>query len=318
MASANERTVPIRPTYTSFFRNGRVLGELLRRPGFDWLTEPRLAAKGSDWMIHQSCNAAFTPFIADVAQQALALVGRQVPVIGGSESCCGELHFHFGDDDLGEMAARKAQQGFRTARPRTVVSICPDCDYVFEQKALADRRYDNANISSLVVAMLPSLVPLMKPVRKRVIVHTHHFTELARRDTANVAQILAAIPGLELIPAQRAEGPGLHCQTTKPMPPALQAAMFDEARTLGADAIVVPYHSCYRQHCKMQLGYGVETVHYMGLLGHALGLHVHEEFKRLRLLDDTDAVAAELLRHASAAGVRHEDLKKIVERSIFC
>jgi Fe-S oxidoreductase len=313
-----ERIIPVKPTYTSLFRRGRVLGDLLVRPGFSWITEPVLAAKNADWMIHQSCNAAFTPFIADVAQQAMALVGKTVPVIGGSESCCGELHFHFGDEDLGEIAARKAQQAFGIARAQTVVSICPDCDAIFEEKPISQRRYASANISSLIVAMLPLLTPLMGPVNKRVVVHAHHSSELTSRDASNLALILNAIPGLEVMRAEHADGPGRHCQVLKPMPEPLQTMMFDEARELGADGVVVAYHSCYRQHLKMQLTHGVETFHYLGLLGEALGLQVHEEVKRLRLMDDVEAVTSLLLQNPSAHGLRREDLREIVMRSIFC
>jgi heterodisulfide reductase subunit D len=318
MTSTASGVVPIRPTYTTLFRTGRVLGDLLKRPEFSWVTEPRLALKEADWVIHQSCNAAFTPFIADVTQQALALVGQKVPVIGGSESCCGEFHVHFGDQDLGEIAARKAQQGFTVARPRTVVSICPDCDSIFEKMALADRKYACANISSLIVEMLPVLVPLMKPLRKKVILHSHHATALTRNDAVNMEKILSAIPGLEIIPAQKSDGPGVHCQTVKPMHPDDQAAMFKEARERGADAIAVPYHSCYRQHIKMQLGYGVETCHYIALLGQALGLEVYEEFKRLRLLDDVDAVTREMIERAPPGRYAYDDMKSVVARGIFC
>jgi heterodisulfide reductase subunit D len=317
-SDSTETTIAIRPSYTSLFENGRILGDLLKRPGFDWVTEPRNALKGADWVIHQSCNAAFTPFIADVVQQALRLTGMEVPVIGGSESCCGEFHFIFGDPDLGEIAARKAQQAFSIARPKTVVSVCPDCDSVFDKKALPNRRYANANISVLLADMLPVLVPLMKPVHRRVILHAHHHTPFAHQDADNVRRIVGAIPGIEIVEAARAEGPGLHCQTTKPMPPAAQAEMFAEAQALGVDAVVVPYHSCYRQHCKMELTHGVQTLHYIGLVGQSLGLEVFEEFKRLRLMDDIDAVTSALLVHAPAGRVSFDSLRRMVARSIFC
>ena len=318
MSTEIKKHIPIKLTYTSFFRNGRVLGDLLKRPGFEWVTEARHAKRGSDWLIHQSCNAAFTPFVADIVQQALALIGQDVPVIGGSENCCGEIQYILGDTDLGDMAARKAQQGFSILKPKTLISICPDCDFIFSQKPIAKRTYNNANISSLVVEILPLLKPLMKPIHKRVVFHRHSFTEFARQDASNLKIILEAIPGIVILDTKLSEGPGLHCQTTKPMPPEDQLAMFKEAKRLKADALVVPYHSCYRQHCKMQLSHGVETVHYVALLGESLGLKVHEEFKLLRMLNDVDVVAERLIARLPENKISHDDMRAIVTRSIFC
>ena len=54
-------------------------------------------------------------------------------------------------------------------------------------------------------------------------------------------------------------GPRIGCQTVAPMPAEDTAALFQEATDLKADYLVAPYHSCYRQHCKMQLKYGSKS-----------------------------------------------------------
>lgn len=70
--------------------------------------------------------------------------------------------------------------------------------------------------------------------------------------------------------------------------------MFSEARELSADALVVPYHSCYRQQVKMQLKYGIESQHYFGLLAMSLGISFEEAFKQPRLLDSIDSAISAL------------------------
>jgi hypothetical protein len=94
--------------------------------------------------------------------------------------------------------------------------------------------------------------------------------------------------------------------------------MFDEARRLGADALVVPYHSCYRQHVKMQIEYGVETHHYFSLLAMSLGIPFEEPFKRLRLLGDVDRAIADLRPKIKDMGYQEEAVRSYVERAIFC
>ncbi|HYC62259.1 MAG TPA: hypothetical protein VEK79_22095, partial [Thermoanaerobaculia bacterium] len=77
-------------------------------------------------------------------------------------------------------------------------------------------------------------------------------------------------------------------------------------------------HSCYRQHIKMQLQYGVETQHYFGLLAMALDIPFEEPLKRLRLLDDVDAVMAALRPKIDALGYTEDGVRPFVERAVFC
>jgi hypothetical protein len=102
------------------------------------------------------------------------------------------------------------------------------------------------------------------------------------------------------------------------MPPDDQAKMFDEARRLGADALVVPYHSCYRQHVKMQMQYGVETHHFFSLIAMSLGIAFDEPFKQLRLLDSVDRVMDVLRPKIGSMGYEEQVVRGYVERAIFC
>lgn len=305
-------------TYTSAFESARSLGRLLSPDGFTWETELPLRARQVPLIIHLSCNAHYTTFIPYIAQEVLKRLGLEFIILGGPESCCGSIHKNLGDVDLEQEVATKAQLGFRRASPRKVLSICPDCDDVFAQFPLPGASFQHANISDLFIEYLDQLKPMMRPVEKRVVVHYHDVSPSRLLDAERVIKILGAIPGLEILPAKLTHGPGIHCQTVHPMPPADQAAMFEEAQSLSADALVVPYHSCYRQHIKMQLKYGVETQHYFGLLATALGIPFEEPFKRLRLMDDVDAVMATLRPKIDALGYKEEVIRPYVERAIFC
>ena len=305
-------------TYTGAFGAARTLGLLMRPRGLDWVTEPPSPAHDVDIVLHISCNAHYTLFIPYIAQEVLRRLGKKFIVFGGPESCCGFMQVHVGDADLEEETARKTLLGFNRTHPQLLVSVCPDCDEAFEKYRLSNMRFEIANISDLFDRYLDELRALMRPVNRRAVVHYHSVNAARQTDAARIRRLLEAIPGLQLIEAQKNHGPGIHCQTTAPMSAEDQESMFAEASAIGADTLIVPYHSCYRQHCKMELRYKVDVQHYLGILAESLGIAFEEPFKALRLLNSVDAVM-EKLRPSIATQVYDEDtVRGFVERAIFC
>jgi Fe-S oxidoreductase len=291
---------------------------LLQPEELEYHTEIPAEGSQSDLVIHLSCMANYTPHVPLLAQRILEKVGLHALVVGGPENCCGELHKHFKDHDLEKQTAKIVMQGFRRARPRKVVSICPDCDEVFSAHGVARYPYQHTNISDLFREHLDRLKAQMRPVELRIVPHFHSINEARQRDAQNMMSILRAVPGLQILEAKHALGPGIHCQTLHPMPVPDQERMFEEARALGADALVVPYHSCYRQHCKMQLKYGVPVHHMFNILAMALGIPFSEPFKELRLLDNVDAVMAALRPRIERFGYDEKTVRAQVARAIFC
>ena len=208
--------------------------------------------------------------------------------------------------------------GFSRVKPRKVVSICPDCDDVFRNHGVARQSYQHTNISNLFVEHLPKLAAMMRPVNMQIVPHFHTIDEHRRANADDMMAILRAIPGLQIIEAQHALGPGVHCQTLHPMPVPDQEQMFVEARDLGADALVVPYHSCYRQHCKMQIKYGIPVHHMFNLLAMALGIPFSEPFKEMRLLDSVDRVVEALRPRIERYGYDEATARAQIQRAIFC
>lgn len=80
---------------------------------------------------------------------------------------------------------------------------------------------------------------------------------------------------------------------------------------------MVPYHSCYRQHCKMQLKYGVEVEHYLSIMAKSLGIQYEEKFKELRLLDSVDAAVERLRPRIQQLGYKEEEVRKYVAAVIY-
>lgn len=307
-----------RPSYTTIYETVRGIGRLLAPEGFQYLTEIPESGCESQLVIHLSCMAHYTPHIPLLAQQILAKLGLDALIVGGPENCCGELHKHFKDHDLEKQTAKIVMNGFRRAKSRKVVSICPDCDEVFAAHGVSRYPFTHTNISDLFIEHLDRLKGKMQPVKLRVVPHFHTINEARKRDAENMMMILRAVPGLEILEAQHNLGPGIHCQSLHPMPVPDQQRMFEEARALGADALVVPYHSCYRQHCKMQLKHGVVVHHMFSILAMALGIPFTEPFKEMRLLDDIDAVVQALRPRIEQCGYDEKLVRAQIARAIFC
>lgn len=309
-------TAPL--VYTPLFENIRSLGAILAPDGLEWITELPTDAPQSSYILHLSCMAHYTPHIPYIAQQIFKRVGLDCPTLGGPESCCGKLHQHFGDPDLARHAAAAGIAGFRRARPSTVVSICPDCDESFTRFMPAKRPFDVVNISELLVQLLPKFKGQLAPIDARVVFHRHSHGEMRVKDMANIERLLRAVPGLEIVETVRSGGPGAHCNILAPMSPVNQAHMRQEALDLGADLIVVPYHSCYRQHCMLEIATTLKVQHYLGVLAISMGIPFEERYKELRLVDDLDKAVDRLLPEARARGIPVEALRTFVKTAVYC
>jgi Fe-S oxidoreductase len=302
--------------YTSRFESARKMGHLLAPDDLEWAIAPPRGGKAA-FLIHLSCNSHYTTFIPYLMQRILKEIGLDTVILGGPENCCGNPHRFGGDPDLEPKVAKTALDGFARMEPRRVLSICPDCDDNFNRAISPEASFSYENVSKIFVEHLSSLKRKMQPVKKRIVVHTHDVNEKRVADGDRMTAILGAIPGIDILPAVHARGPGNHCQVLKPMPQDMQDIMFDEARALGADAVVVPYHSCYRQHCKMEITHGVETSHYVSLLAESLGIKVEERLKDLRRLDDVDAVLSALRPRINNFGYDEAEIRSYIETAIF-
>jgi heterodisulfide reductase subunit D len=304
-------------TYTTAFESVRQVGALIAPKELEYVSE--LPEHGSEipFLLHLSCMALFTPHIPFLAQRILGRIGIDCPILGGPETCCGTLHKHFGDTTLETQTAKTGLSSIRRGRPTTVLSICPDCDESFRKHAPPKNAFKVENISGLFLTHLEALKTLMHPIDRRVVVHTHDVNEARRKDAANVAAILAEIPGVTVLASEHARGPGIHCNVLGRMAPEDQAAMFAEAERLGADAIVVPYHSCYRQHLVMELKSPVKVNHYFELIAQALDVPFEESHKKLRLLDDIDAALDELQPRIERLGYDREEVRVLLEWGVY-
>jgi glycolate oxidase iron-sulfur subunit len=179
--------------------------------------------------------------------------------------CCGALAAHAGRADLARELARENVRAFAAAAPgRTIVTNSAGCgamlkaygewladDPLAEQaRAFAARVRD---VSELLVERGP--VPAARPLPLRVAYdapcHLHH----AQHVTAQPLRVLAAIPGLELVPLEGADrccgSAGLYSLIEPELSAAVLAPKLQAIAASGADVVATGNPGCL-----MQIGAG--------------------------------------------------------------
>lgn len=274
---------------------------------------------GGEVILHVSCQTLTVSHIPFLAQKIMTLLGIDYTTLGGPENCCGAFQWHMGEADYERQIATMTLGSFRRLKPVRVVSTCPDCDDSFQRHTKPQHTFQHTNIAELFAENLDKLRPLMKhPVNRRVAIHSHEDGKERSRDAECIRQLMQAVPGVEVVDAPKSLGLGGHCVVlTNTVKAEVTQAMFEEAKALGVDYLVVPYHGCYRQHCKQQLTYGIEVQHYLAVLAQALGIPYEEPFKQLRLLDDVDKAVEQLRPRIEKLGFKEAEVRDYVKAAIY-
>lgn len=312
-------------TYMPSFEGDRILERLfaVEHNDLQYLMDPPSSLEPGSTVLHISCNTSSIPHMAYLAQRVLEALEIPFISLGGPENCCGAVQWAFEDEMRARQVATLTLGGFRRVKPVRVVSTCPDCDMIFSLYKGKQYKFQQSNMLEVFAENRDRLAPLLKhEVNRRVILHAHDENPQRQADARALRQILELIPGLEIVEAESAGGLGNHCMVKTgrfdgTMFESVVKKMFDEAKALGADALIVPYHGCYRQNIKHQIRFGVEIFHYLTLIAQSIGIPYRERFKEIRLLDDIDAAFQELKPRADELGISSEELRTALEHKVY-
>lgn len=305
--------------YSLVFEPPRILGQVLADDEYDMLTEPPRNFRSGEIILHVSCQTMSVAHIPYLAQAIMRRLGLDFSTVGGPENCCGSFHWHMGDEEYERQTATMTLGAFRRMKPARVVSTCPDCDASFARHTARQHTYVRSNVAELLGENVEKLKKLMvNPVRKKVAIHYHDDVPERQRDAHGIRALMEAVPGLEVLDAPNARGLTGHCvKMFGSVQPDVTDRMFQEARALGADHLVVPYHGCYRQHCKQQLVYGVEVSHYLSIIAMAIGIPCAETFKAIRMLDNIDDAMKRLMPRIEKLGFDPQEVRQFVKTSVY-
>jgi len=246
-------------------------------------------------VFYTGCNLMKTPHIALLCLDIMDALGVRYQVMGGPSSCCGILQFRAGDLATSGRIAYRTIDRLREAAPRAL-SWCPTCQIQLTEvvgPAKADDPLDMMPIVKFLGERLDDLRPLMvHSVNKRVGLHEHPGVAGV---TESAQAILRAIPGLDFVDLRQPRI-GYHCSQLGALPGVKSQAhreQLEAAEAAGVTSLAGIYHACHREMCSHERDWPFEVVNFLELLGESMGLTRPDLFKRLKLMQDVDAILAE-------------------------
>ena len=253
-----------------------------------------------DFVFYTGCNVLKTPHIALFALDIMDKLGITYRVLGGPSHCCGIVQMRTGDVATSGRFAESTMHKLAASKSRQVISWCPSCHVQFTETTLPTiertrgaRPFEMTPFMLFLRTHLERLRPhLRNPMRMRIALHRHP-------GIAGVVEaaedILRAVPGVELIDLGQ-PAVGLMSNYFRALPAyrrELQKNELDAAEQAGVDALVAVYHADHRELCAHERDYPFRIMNVLEIVGTSMGLAHEDRFKRLKMLQDVDAVMAD-------------------------
>jgi Fe-S oxidoreductase len=270
-------------------------------------------------VFYTGCNVMKTPHIALLCLDILDAMGVPYRVMGGPSACCGVLQFGAGDLATSGRVAYRTIDRLAAAAPRAL-SWCPTCQVQLGEIAAptkADTRLDMRPFVLFLAENLDRLRPLLRQsVNKRVGLHEHPGTtgvpEAARA-------ILAAIPGLDFVDLEQPRV-GYMCNKLTPIPAFkqdLHRSQLQAAADAGVTTLAGVYHACHRELCSHERDWPFEVVNFLELVGESMGLNRPDLFKRLKIMQDVDAILLDAAPMLAENGLDLEEARDVILRDML-
>ena len=274
-------------------------------------------------VFYTGCNVLKTPHIALLCLDIMDALGVRYRVHGGPSYCCGVLQFQASDmEKFGSMSYRTIDR-FAATGAQEVLAWCPSCMVHLGEAALETYTRDQASPFDMtpfvryLAGRLDDLKPLMvHRVEKRVGLHEHPgvpgIAEAAQR-------LLEAIPGLEFVDLAQPRV-GYMCNTLNSLPEFkrdVHAELLQAAADAKVDAVAGVYHACHRELCSHERDWPFDVVNFMELVGESMGLTRPDLYKRLKIMQDADAIIADSAELIDAYGLDHETVRNVVLRDMI-
>jgi heterodisulfide reductase subunit D len=257
-------------------------------------------ATAPDFVFYTGCNVLKTPHIALLALDIMDTLGITYQVLGGPSHCCGIVQMRTGDVATSGRFAESTMDKLARAKSGQVISWCPSCHVQFTEttlptveKARGARPFEMTPFMLFLRAHLDRLRPHLKQrVEMRVALHRHP----GIKGVVEAAEdILRAVPGVELMDLGQ-PAVGLMSNYFRALPTyrrELQKKELDAAEAAQVDALVAVYHADHRELCAHERDYPFRIMNLLEIVGESMGIRHEDHFKRLKMMQDVDAIAAD-------------------------
>lgn len=253
-----------------------------------------------DFVFYTGCNVLKTPHIALLALDIMDRLDIRYRVLGGPSHCCGIMHLRAGDTEATGRIATYALDQMAQSKTGQVLAWCPSCYVQFTETTLPTiekqrgaRPFEMTPFMRFLFGRVEALKRhLTRPVPMRVALHRHPgVTGVMEAAEA----ILRAIPGLELVELHQ-PAVGLQSVALGVLPAMkreLQLKELEASRDAGVDALVAVYHSDHRELCAHERDWPFRICNILELVGESMGLSEDDVYKRLKIMQDADAILAD-------------------------
>ncbi len=324
-ATAAEQHQKGSAAFSSMGRGVRVLSRMQLAPEILKRFHGEGAQGGPPQVVfYTGCNVLKTPHIVLLCLDILDALGVTYQVMGGPGDCCGVLQFRSGDlEASGRIAYRTTDRFAATGAPK-VLAWCPTCTIQIGENVLPGRAgpaeppaYDLEAFVVFLAGQLERLQPLMRhPVKKRVGLHEHPGVAGV---CESAIRILRAIPGVEYVELEQPQV-GYMCNTLQPLPAFkrdVHRNILEAAARAGVDTLAGVYHACHRELCSHEKDWPFEVVNFLELIGESMGVRREDRFKRLKKMQDADAILADVMDLVEAHGLGLEEVRAVIEKDLL-
>jgi Fe-S oxidoreductase len=276
-----------------------------------------------DFVFYTGCNVLKTPHIALLALDIMDALGVTYRAMGGPTHCCGVIQLRTGDL---ETSGRQTTSSLdKLAEGKTgVISWCSSCHNQFTEVTLptiekirGTRPFEMTPFMLFLGGRLDALRPLLTTaVPMRVALHSHRGV---RGAAAAATQVLRMVPGLELIDLG-VPNLGLASNTLNALPEykrGLQLAELEAAAAAGVDALVTQYHVEHRELCAHERDWPFRIVNVLEIVGASMGLSHADHFKRLKIMQDADAIVGDCDALVTAHGLDRARAREAVVKAML-
>lgn len=318
----DERRGTGREMFQAMSRGVRLLSRLQLSPDvLARLNPPAKRAapeRAPELVFYTGCNLLKTPHIGLLCLDVLDALGATYEVYGGPGNCCGVLQFRPGDTDNAARQALTTIQRFHETGAAEVLAWCPTCQIQFGDIALpsvekADGPMFDINMFPVYMARrLDDMKRLMTtPLEKKAAL----FEFPGARGVSDAVQnLLGAIPGLELVDLEL-ERAGYQMSSLETLPGYREetiARVLNAAEKAGVTTLCSVFHADHREISSHETAWPFEIVNYMELIGASIGIRHEDIFKRLKAMQDVDAIVAETADSIAAHGLDLEQARDAV------
>lgn len=325
-ASAEEQHSKGAAAFSKMGRGVRVLSRIQLPPHVlsRFRTEPSGDDK-PDVVFYTGCNVLKTPHIVLLCLDILDALDVSYHVMGGPGDCCGVIQFRTADLGASGRIAYRTTDRFAASGAHTVLSWCPTCQVQIGDNVLPARQgsasgapaYEFEAFVRYLASEIDRLRPLLRHrVEKRVGLHEH--PGIAGVSEA-AASILRAIPGVDYVDLEQPRV-GYMCNTLQPLPAFkrdVHRGLLEAAAAAGVTTLAGIYHACHRELCSHEAEWPFEVVNFLELVGESMGIRREDHFKRLKKMQDADAILADVMDLVEAHGLKLEEVREVIAKDLL-